>query len=1568
MKKILAMLLCFCMLFATESTIVLVDAVENLLGDDIASLLSDALLADYYGDIVIVYKYDPSNITLGNESELPEATNIVLSSEEDFNAEFVTRSLVGYEASYITDAEGNKLSLDANGEGVGLTDGRITFKNVKVDRSVQAFYYVYYTAIDVNYTVRYYFQNANNDDYTEIPALMQSGNAKTGTVFADEELASLIEDNSNLPSNFANGYKLLHAIPDMVAADGSTVFQVYFDREYYSVNFNLDGGYGVDQIYDRYGANITIGIPTKPGYTFNGWYELTVDTDSDGVPDDTSATATLIEPADMPRTIGVKSRYFRADWSAIEGDTKYTVIYWAKESDGTQYILDSQIISGATAGDIVSGNGILCGKSEHVHDTSCMSCGHSHNSSCTVPSAFEITSVTGNDKSAIEDMGTPENGFVYLIQTDNDIVNGKYWLKFYLDGTWYQVSYALYSNTVSAYVDLDNPKDSGTSGSYHATKYYAKGLGCGHVQSDSCVINCGLEEHTHNNDCTPIDDPYLLYDDSITDKNVVIEGDGTTVINVYYHHKTYTLRFFYARSDTSGNNYEVVGGSTYYFGNLASSFDANDAWASVPTLLKNQGDWGRVSTPSLKDTYANDADLISKYSLATDKYIDANGYRYHYFEFTAPFGSDISDVWPVDVFQSVSLEAEHSTYHGIGENTYCSYGDVAYFSAWNGQKGVKYSTDEENQTIKGAYQFLDENLVFDSTIPGYKDDTIVSYLCFWVNGNDTKWSIPREFAYDIYTQVDKATQNELDIAAPDDSQYIIDDKTYVKYEDVWYLLFEEFSVFDNSDKTEYENQTKISIEGYEFYYLDYDNPTNENEDGIEVYDYYFYYKLVSHTDVTFYNEGEAIFTVVDGTFGTLLTDYLGSFNPDLSENLSAYYPATLESNAYYFKGWCNTAECTDGTMINIDTFTVPDDEHYNLYAYWAKNEYSIKFYNSLGGTQLYEFSGDHSITHGDVIGDTADNSGNTVTSPTRDNDAFLGWFYMDGATRKKFDPQQTPIKGNLEVFAMWEGTTPREYTVRYVFKNGNEEIEIAPATTGVARQNSTKTFIAKAGAELNSGYRTNYYPTTQSHSIVIDEDVKNNVYTFEYYHVDTELSYKVRYVDAATGLNLPINDAEKGIANGEATIKTNSSYILESYVPYNDGTYYYTPDSYKKSLVLSVMQDDQGNYVNDVDSNVIVFEYTKQDKPTGYYIVNYYLENLGNTEGTLTSSNCMLETSVEGAVEYTYYYGEYIPSEIELDLPSFTGFSLKSHSGSTISFEVFAEGTEINVFYERNSYDYTVNILYEVNNSTKTKELHSGTAEYGATVSYELTDADKKRIEGYRPINTTASIVISTDNNVISFYYEPIQYSIVYVPVSFAGDEKLSSGATGGYTTPASENKAYSSGNQTFSGSTAVQFTYFEFDGWYTDSDCTNPVDSNCVDENNKFVPKVSDLSETETSHFYAKFVRKTADLTITRANAAADQVFVYRITRLDSNGNEDLSTTFRVTLKGNSSVTVKDMLQGKYIITQENEWSWRYADQAQEVDFKATATVTFDDKSNREDWLNGNSGYAEEAAAAAEE
>mgnify|MGYP003308115827 CR=1 FL=1 len=37
-----------------------------------------------------------------------------------------------------------------------------------------------------------------------------------------------------------------------VAADGSTVLEIYYDREYHLINFELDGGYGVEPVYARY--------------------------------------------------------------------------------------------------------------------------------------------------------------------------------------------------------------------------------------------------------------------------------------------------------------------------------------------------------------------------------------------------------------------------------------------------------------------------------------------------------------------------------------------------------------------------------------------------------------------------------------------------------------------------------------------------------------------------------------------------------------------------------------------------------------------------------------------------------------------------------------------------------------------------------------------------------------------------------------------------------------------------------------------------------------------------------------------------------------------------------------------------------------------------------------------------------------------------------------------------------------------------------------------------------------------------------------------------------------------
>lgn len=1606
MKKILCVILCICMLFTTEMLTFVASAVEFLPTFNFSGI-KDAInaLVGYHGDIVVIYCYDPQNASADVDSNLPDPMNIVIGAgETTFNETFLVRSLVGYKASYVTQVElsaddtpeeRNAKLLNYNDDGVGIDNetNLLKFNLNNVDSNNQLIYYVYYTAADVNYTVRYYFQDTVGDGYTEITALSLSDKAKTGSVFSDEALASMIDDNPNLPENFEQGYKLLHAIPDMVAADGSTVFQVYFDREYYSMNFNLVDGFGVDQIYERYGANITIGVPTKPGYTFNGWYELTVDSDSDGIPDQKANDAPLLNAANLPKTIGVQNRYYLADWIINAGATSYVIAYWAKEENGHQYLLGTKTVTDATAGVEVDGKDDLkadnvCGLASHQHTADCGGCNHTHTYSCISDRDFNGTTVSGNDKAVIDALenGNYEDGCIYAIQNTTDRPPDyaeRYWLKLYINGQWYQPSGAVYANNMSNYVAGESLGEA-WAGTFSVKKYYIKDslLNCGHVHNESCyTYTCGLEEHVHDSSCT-LNVTHLVYD--YADQNVIIEGDGTTVINVYYHHKEYTLRFFYARSHEEGEDtiYEVVGGTTYYFGAYAGTYDPEDAWKSVPDLLmqtppynqdNNEGQlyqWGQVKNqPNLITEYIDNSDLKTKYKLKEDT-LEANGYIYYYFEFVAPFGADISEIWPVDKFEPVEIAEKHnhSNHTNSQDPTANCKWEKAYFSAWNGQKGVKYSEVNSNQTIKGAYQYLDEYLVFDDSIPGYADDTIVSYLCYWVNGSNISWSYPREFAYDIYLEVDASDQQDLQAAYPTNNNELVtyQGESYRRKDGIWYRLFKEFSVFDNSDYDQKENQTKISIDGYEWVTtLTYNNGEKREDDDVPIYHYHFYYHLITHQTITFKNEGVEIHTVTNEPFGSLLKDSLVDFDWDLSKNFATYYPTTLEPGAYVFKGWCSTSPCSDATIVDLNTFTIPEEDVI-LHAYWVKNTYTVKFYESLNGDLLYQFGGDGNenvkIPHGTMIGSTKDNNALTVEDPTRDNDHFIGWFYVDGMTRKKYDPDHTPIKGDMEIFAVWEGTTPRDYTVNYVYEENGSTIQIADPTTGVARENSTKTFVAKAGSALYSQYQTNYFPISQSHSIVIGES--GNEYAFKYFHVDGELEYIIRYVDAATGARLPINGSLADgteIVDGEAKVKTTSSYVVHSYFPYTDESdpnniKYYTPDSYKKSLVLSIKQNDQGDYVSDTEKNVIEFEYTLQEQPTGYYVVNFYTEKLGNTAATLNTGNCDLHSSIEEAVPYIYQAVQYIPATKTVELPQILGFTYNNTvttSDNKISFEVTVEGVEINLFYKRNSYNYDIEIHYLQNNAEKVKPIKSNLiAKYGEKVTYELTEADKKLVSGYRPINTVGSVTITENeaSNVIVFNYEPIQYNIRYVAVTFVGGDKKDIGTLGGYTSPEAENKLYTSGAQTFNGSTANANEYFEFVGWYKEEECENLITTDA-----KYVPSVNDLSEVEVNTFYAKFERKTGSLTIERSFDGIDEthVFVYKITN-----TADSNTLYVTASFSNPTVRIEGLLQGEYTVEQVTDWSWRYGSNNTKVVSlnNNEVTIAFANTPTNQAWLNSNS------------
>ena len=169
---------------------------------------------------------------------------------------------------------------------------------------------------------------------------------------------------------------------------------------------------------------------------------------------------------------------------------------------------------------------------------------------------------------------------------------------------------------------------------------------------------------------------------------------------------------------------------------------------------------------------------------------------------------------------------------------------------------------------------------------------------------------------------------------------------------------------------------------------------------------------------------------------------------------------------------------------------------------------------------------------------------------------------------------------------------------------------------------------------------------------------------------------------------------------------------------------------------------------------------------------------------------------------------------------------------------------------------------------------------------------------------------------------------------------------------PASETVMVKSG--TAVGSTPTPGTGFKFVGWFKDQACTQPVDATWI-ESNKIIPqKTTEAYEAAT--YYAKFDYAVADLTIKQDGGIADenQTFIYVVT-----GGDLPESGIKVAVKGNSSVTIKNLKIGSYTVTEETNWNWRCGTtgSSQSITLQSAQTneVRFTNTVSNSKWLSGN-------------
>ena len=194
-------------------------------------------------------------------------------------------TIVGYEA-YNTDGE-------------KATELTIDIENVTSD----VIYTITYKPAEVSYTVNHMWQNAENDYYE---------------IHETEIKKGLTNDTVENCAKSYPGFTALLYEKVKIAADGSTTVTVYYDRNYYLLNFNLDGGYGVEPIYARYGTPINdVGTPTKAGYIFKGWLLNEVE-------------------AKLPTEIPAENRVYKANWQT-NNTAKVTIVFWGENPNDKEY-------------------------------------------------------------------------------------------------------------------------------------------------------------------------------------------------------------------------------------------------------------------------------------------------------------------------------------------------------------------------------------------------------------------------------------------------------------------------------------------------------------------------------------------------------------------------------------------------------------------------------------------------------------------------------------------------------------------------------------------------------------------------------------------------------------------------------------------------------------------------------------------------------------------------------------------------------------------------------------------------------------------------------------------------------------------------------------------------------------------------------------------------------------------------------------------------------------------------------------------------------------------------------
>ena len=328
-------------------------------------------------------------------------------------------------------------------------------------------------------------------------------------------------------------------------------------------------------------------------------------------------------------------------------------------------------------------------------------------------------------------------------------------------------------------------------------------------------------------------------------------------------------------------------------------------------------------------------------------------------------------------------------------------------------------------------------------------------------------------------------------------------------------------------------------------------------------------------------------------------------------------PANVDSD-YIFAGWYTSPACEDGT--EFDWQTKMPSHTITLYAKWKAPTYTVTF-NPNGGTVTESTL---TVTKGHTLGDT-------LPTPIKEGDEFLGW-YTDETFTHKFVKESQIVK-NQTLYAKWKSSDIITYYI------------VAKDVDGKELWRSEAQSIEKGkNASVNAQPIDDYYPQELSKSVIINNDKQEIVFIYKPLESWT---YTIRYVDES--------GKEIGTAESVTTTDNMKTVVYKVFEGY-------------QLTSPAVVQAIKGQ------TTEIVFTYAA---PEATYTVEHWLQN---PDGTYYKK----EFELQGA--------EKIGAWVSATPKGYTGFTCVSGEIERSGAVVKGGGLILKVYYNRESLsveDYT---------------------------------------------------------------------------------------------------------------------------------------------------------------------------------------------------------------------------------------------------------------------------------------